>query len=291
MRLFFEKLRNRLFGGLSESHPLVPVVRLTGTIAASTGSLRQDLNIANVTQALDRAFSVRSAAAVAIVINSPGGAPVQSHLIYKRIRDLAEKKEKPVYVFVEDVAASGGYMIALAGDEIIADPSSIVGSIGVIFAGFGLDRLIEKAGIDRRVHTAGERKMILDPFRPEQPEDVRRLKALQKDMHRHFIDLVKTRRGDNLNGSDKLLFSGEFWTGEKAAGLGLIDGIGELRQTMRERFGEKVRLVPVARRRGGLFGGRLFSRGEQTPADLTGDLADRLIAAVEARLSWARFGL
>ena len=291
MRLFFEKLRNRLFGGLSESHPLVPVVRLTGTIAASTGSLRQDLNIANVTQALDRAFSVRSAAAVAIVINSPGGAPVQSHLIYKRIRDLAGKKEKPVYVFVEDVAASGGYMIALAGDEIIADPSSIVGSIGVIFAGFGLDRLIEKAGIDRRVHTAGERKMILDPFRPEQPEDVRRLKALQKDMHRHFIDLVKTRRGDNLNGSDKLLFSGEFWTGEKAADLGLIDGIGELRQTMRERFGEKVRLVPVARRRGGLFSGRLFSRGEQTPADLTGDLADRLIAAVEARLSWARFGL
>lgn len=291
MRLFFEKLRNRLFGGLSESHPLVPVVRLTGTIAASAGSLRQDLNIANVTQALDRAFSVRSAAAVAIVINSPGGAPVQSHLIHKRIRDLAEKKEKPVYVFVEDVAASGGYMIALAGDEIIADPSSIVGSIGVIFAGFGLDRLIDKAGIDRRVHTAGERKMILDPFRPEQPEDVRRLKALQKDMHRHFIDLVKARRGDNLNGSDKLLFSGEFWTGEKAAGLGLIDGIGELRQTMRERFGDNVRLVPVARRRGGLFGGRLFTRGEEASDQLAGHLADRLIAAVEARLSWARFGL
>lgn len=291
MRLFFEKLRNRLFGRWSETHPLVPVVRLAGTIAASTGSFRQDLNIANVTQALDRAFSVKSAAAVAIVINSPGGAPVQSHLIHKRIRDLAEKRQKPVYVFVEDVAASGGYMIALAGDEIIADPSSIVGSIGVIYAGFGLDRFIEKAGIDRRVHTAGDRKMILDPFRPEQPEDVRRLKSLQKEMHRNFIDLVKARRGDNLNGSDKLLFSGEFWIGEKAADLGLIDGIGELRQTMRERFGENVRLVPVARRRGGLFRTRLFSGGGHDSDEFAGDLANRLISAVEARLSWARFGL
>src|SRR5215472_1739877 len=181
--------------------PVVPVVRLSGIIGFST-PLRPGLTLAGVARQLDRAFTLRRGRAVALLINSPGGSPVQSHLIYLRIRALAEEHNKPVIAFTEDVAASGGYMVACAADEIICDPSSIVGSIGVVGGSFGFAKLIEKLGIERRLYTAGDRKAMLDPFLPEKPDDVKRIKAIQQDIHQHFIALVKERRDSKLNGSD-----------------------------------------------------------------------------------------
>jgi signal peptide peptidase SppA len=271
-----------------ERPPLVPVVRLSGAIGVPS-ALRPSLNLGAVSGALDRAFSMRGAKAVAIVVNSPGGSPVQSMLIHKRIRALAQEKELPVYVFVEDVAASGGYMLALAGDEIIADPSSIVGSIGVIYAGFGFHRALEKLGVERRVHTAGARKLMLDPFRPEKPEDVERLHALQAEVHETFVDLVQARRGTVLGEDDETLFSGEFWTGRRALELGLIDGLGDLRTHMRARFGSKVRFKLVERAKGlWPLRGQRFMAPSAAPA-LFG--ASDVLATVEERALWARFGL
>jgi len=285
--MLLEKLRGLLPASWHQSHPLVPVLRLTGPIGMAT-PLRPGLSLSGLAGPLERAFRIKRAVAVAIVINSPGGSPVQSHLIFKRIRDLAEEHGKPVFVFIEDVGASGGYMIAAAGDEIVVDPSSIVGSIGVVAATFGFDKAIEKLGIDRRVYTAGDRKVALDPFQPEKPEDVKRLKTLQKDVHAMFIDLVKARRGEALNGSDKLLFSGEFWSGRKAVELGLADRLGDLKGVMKERFGDKVRLVVIPTKGGGLLR-RLRS---STIADLpVTALPDELISAVETRALWSRFGL
>ena len=276
-----------------KSHPLVPVIRLTGPIGLPPSPFRQSLSLALVAGALGAAFRLKRAQAVAIIVNSPGGSPVQSTLIFKRIRALAEEHEKQVHVFVEDVAASGGYLIALAGDEIIADPSSVVGSIGVISAGFGFDRAIDKLGVDRRVYTAGDRKLSLDPFQPEKPDDVRRLKALQKDVHETFIDLVKTRRGSRLDGTDKMLFSGEFWSGKKAVDLGLVDRLGDLRSHLHDVYGENVRLVPVPAGRRGLFGRRGGVGGMEKP-DLNGlgyGAAAGLLAAAEDRALWARYGM
>lgn len=284
--MILERIRGLLPAAWHERHPLVPVVRLTGPIGMAT-PLRPGITLSGVAGALERAFEIRRAAAVAVVINSPGGSPVQSHLVYKRIRGLAEEHGKPVFVFIEDVGASGGYLIALAGDEIVADESSVVGSIGVVAATFGFDKAIEKLGIERRVYTAGDRKVMLDPFQPEKPEDVRRLKALQKDVHSMFVDLVKARRGRALSGSDRLLFSGEFWSGRRALELGLIDRIGDLRSVLRERYGEKVRLVPVATARGGLLR-RVLPSAASTPVP---GLADELVSAVEARALWSRYGL
>lgn len=266
--------------------PIIPVVRLNGPIGMVT-PLRPGLSLAAVAGLLERAFSFKDAPAVAVVINSPGGSPVQSTLIYKRIRALAEEKKKPVTVYVEDVAASGGYMLACAGDDIVADPSSIVGSIGVIFVGFGFDRAIEKLGIDRRVYTAGTRKMTLDPFQPEKPEEVKRIRALQREMHQSFIDLVKERRGDVLTEEDKALFTGEFWTGTKALTLGLVDRLGDLRSDMRARFGDKVTFKVIAPRRS-LFGMRQAGawRGE-APSLVS---ADDWIGALETRELWQRYG-
>jgi signal peptide peptidase SppA len=231
---------------------------------------------------------------VAVVINSPGGSAVQSSLIFRRIRQLAEEHEKTVYVFCEDVAASGGYYLALAGDEIYSDASSIVGSIGVIFAGFGFDKAIEKLGVSRRVYTAGEHKDALDSFQPERPQDVERLKDLQRDVHDVFIGVVKERRAGRLKGSDQELFSGAFWSGPKAMELGLIDGIADVRAKMRELHGNKVRLKVVPLERGGLL-----SRLRRFPAvfgyeDLTSGrlaFAEDLISAIETRALWSRFGL
>jgi signal peptide peptidase SppA len=231
---------------------------------------------------------------VAVVINSPGGSAVQSSLIFRRMRQLAEEHAKTVYVFCEDVAASGGYYLALAGDELYADASSIVGSIGVIFAGFGFDKAIEKLGVSRRVYTAGEAKDALDSFQPERPQDVERLKDLQRDVHDVFIGAVKERRAGRLKGADQELFSGAFWSGPKAMELGLIDGIADIRTKMRELHGEKVRLKVVPLDRGGLL-----SRLRRFPAvfgyeDLThGRLAfaEDLISAIETRTLWSRFGL
>src|SRR5262245_45772306 len=211
--------------------PVVPVLRLSGPIGMVT-PLRPGLAIASLAGPIEKAFSLSKLPTVAVSINSPGGSPVQSHLIFSRIRQLAAEKEKRVYVFCEDVAASGGYFLALAGDEIYADPSSIVGSIGVISAGFGLDKLIDRFGIERRVHTAGKDKGALDPFRPERPEDVALLKAPQRDVHEVFMNVVKERRAGKLNGSEDDLFSGSFWSAPRAHELGLIDGITDLRSKM-----------------------------------------------------------
>jgi serine protease SohB len=263
--------------------PLVPVVRLSGVIGYTT-PLSPGLTLAGVARTLERAFSIKRAKAVAIVINSPGGSAVQSHLIHGRIRALAAEYKKPVIAFVEDVAASGGYMIACAADEIVADPSSIVGSIGVVSASFGFDQAIKKLGIERRVYTAGERKVMLDPFKPEKAEDVRHLKTLQKEIHRRFIGLVKESRDNKLKGPDKTLFSGEFWVADTALELGLIDKLGDVRAHLRERFGKKVE-TPLIAPSQSWFQRRAPGVGQ--PADWVGGA----LSAIEARALWARFGL
>src|SRR5437660_1507015 len=271
---------------------VVPVVRLSGLIGAVT-PLRPGMSLAGVARTLERAFSMKNAKAVALVINSPGGSPVQSRQIYLRIRQLAGEKKLPVLVFVEDVAASGGYMIACAGDEIFCDPSSILGSIGVVGGSFGFQELIQKIGIERRLYTAGEHKAMLDPFLPENPDDVARLKAIQREIHAIFIALVKQSRGSRLKGADDVLFTGEYWAGDTSISLGLADAIGDLRSTLRARYGEKVEMPLIAPARGmlsGLFGRR--SAGADALASLDGiaGLPEGLISALASRAIWAKFG-
>jgi serine protease SohB len=272
--------------------PVVPVVRLTGVIGFST-PLRPGLSLAGIARTLDKAFATKNASAVALAINSPGGSPVQSHLIFRRIRELAAEYKRHVIAFVEDAGASGGYMIACAGDEIIADPHSIVGSIGVVGGSFGLDKLIAKIGVERRLYTSGEHKASLDPFLPEDPGDVERLKKLQRAIHDDFIELVKSRRGAKLSGPETDLFSGEYWTGRQALELGLVDAIGDLRGVLRERFGDKV-VTPLVTAERGFFGRRVLGVGGGDILAQTGfpvGLAEDLISALEARAMWARFGL
>src|SRR5580700_9360025 len=242
-----ERLRRR--------RSVVPVVRLSGVIGAVT-PLRPGMSLTGVAKTLERAFAVKNAKAVALVVNSPGGTRVQSRQIYLRIRQLAEEKKLPVLVFVEDVAASGGYMIACAGDEIYCDPSSIMGSIGVVGGSFGFQELIRKVGVERRLYTAGEHKAMLDPFLPENPDDVARVKTLQREIHAIFIALVKQSRGTRLKGTDDVLFTGEYWAGETSVSLGLADAIGDLRSTLRARYGDKV-LTPVIAPATGLLSGLL----------------------------------
>lgn len=271
---------------------VVPVVRLSGVIGAVT-PLRPGMSLSGVARTLERAFATRNAKAVALVINSPGGSPVQSRQIYIRIRQLAADKKLPVLVFVEDVAASGGYMIACAGDEIFCDPSSILGSIGVVGGTFGFQELIKKIGVERRLYTAGAHKAMLDPFLPENPDDVARVKALQREIHAIFIALVKQSRGARLKGADEVLFSGEYWAGETSVSLGLADAIGDLRSTLRARYGDKV-LTPVIAPASGMLSGLLGrkSAGAGTLASLDGlaGLPDELISALETRAIWAKFG-
>lgn len=268
-------------------YPVVPVLRLSGAIGAVV-PFRQGLAMAHVAPLLERAFSVPGATAVALVINSPGGSAAQSHLIFKRIRALSEEKKLPVLAFVEDAAASGGYMIACAADEIFADPASIVGSIGVVSASFGFQELIARIGIERRVHTAGESKAMLDPFRPENPEDVARLKGLQRKIHDVFVDLVRTRRGERLNDSYEDLFSGAFWVGAEAVDLGLVDGLGDIRTILRQRFGEDVQFRMIEPARPPLLG-RLFGRRSLGQASLIDP--GEVVGALEERATWARLGL
>jgi signal peptide peptidase SppA len=269
--------------------PVVPVVRLTGVIGVVT-PLRPGILLSTVARSLERAFDVPNARAVALIINSPGGSPAQSHLIFRRIRQLAEEKHLPVLAFVEDVGASGGYMLACAADEIICDQFSIVGSIGVVGGTFGVPKLMEKLGIERRLYTSGDRKVMLDPFLPEKPEDVKRIKAIQREIHDHFIALVKARRTDKLRGSEKTLFSGEFWTAQKAIELGLADRVGDLRSTLRERFGEKVHTPLISAERS-LFGRRLPGVGLADALTRQPGLADDLVSALETRALWGRYGL
>ena len=271
---------------------VVPVVRLSGLIGAVT-PLRPGMSLAGVARTLERAFSMKNAKAVALVINSPGGSPVQSRQIYLRIRHLAAEKKLPVLVFVEDVAASGGYMIACAGDEIFCDPSSIMGSIGVVGGTFGFPELIKRIGVERRLYTAGEHKGMLDPFLPENPDDVTRIKAIQREIHALFIALVKQSRGARLKATDDVLFTGEYWAGETSVSLGLADAVGDLRSTLRARYGDKV-VTPVVAPSTGLLSGLLGrkSAGAGTLASLDGftGLPDELISALESRAIWAKFG-
>ncbi len=272
---------------------VVPVVRLSGLIGSVT-PLRQGMTLAGIARTLERAFAMRNAKAVALVINSPGGSPVQSRQIYLRIRQLAAEKKLPVLAFVEDVAASGGYMIACAGDEIFCDPSSILGSIGVVGGTFGLQDLIKKVGIERRLYTAGEHKAMLDPFLPENPDDVARLKAIQREIHAIFIALVKESRGARLKAADDVLFTGEYWAGETSVSLGLADAVGDLRSTLRARFGEKV-LTPVVAPPSGvlssLLGRKSAGAGTLAPFEGVASLPDEMISALEARAIWAKFGI
>lgn len=254
--------------------PQVAVVRLSGAIGMAGRGSMNDSTLAPV---LERAFTKGKPKAVALEINSPGGSPVQSALIGARIRRLAEERDVPVIAFVEDVAASGGYWLAAAADEIYADASSVVGSIGVISAGFGAHVFLARQGLERRVHTAGESKSMLDPFRPENEEDVARLKGLLNDIHANFIDHVTDRRGEKLSTEEKL-FTGEIWLARRAKELGLIDGIGHLRPVLQERFGDKVRL-----RRYGIKKPFLSRFGLS--------MAEDALAAVEERAQFARFGL
>ena len=276
----------RLIERLRHPPPVVTVVRLDGVIGPS--QWRSAVSLRTHAAALDKAFARSGLSAVALAINSPGGSPVQSALLYRRIRQLADEKGVPVFAFAEDVVASGGYWLALAGDEIYAEDASLVGSIGVVTASFGVNRLIERFGIERRLYTAGENKSLLDPFLPESPADVARLSALQQDIHESFKEHVRRRRLGKLDATDDGIFSGDVLSGRMALAKGLIDGIGDLRAVMRARFGDRVKLVPIAvgsRRRWWLPRLRpTMDRDAWTP------LADFLYW-LEARALWARFGL
>ena len=257
----------------------VSCIPLNGIIAPNIGR-RKGLNLNELDKVIEQAFSVKNLKAVVLQINSPGGSPVQSEMISKRVRDLSEKKNVPVLAFVEDVAASGGYWLACAADEIFASKASIIGSIGVVSSSFGFDKAIDKIGIDRRLYTSGENKAILDPFLPENKEDVKRLKDIQKELHNQFISFVKSRRGSKIANKDKDLFTGAFWSGEKSLDLGLIDAFGEMKFTLKERFGEDVKIKEFAPKKK-LFGfGSLFSGA-----------LDILIYKIEERISFKRFGL
>jgi signal peptide peptidase SppA len=271
----------RRFGPAS---PTVAVIRLEGII--NTRGQRA-INLRRFAGAIERAFKLRGLKAVALAINSPGGSPAQSALVYRRIRQLAAERAVPVIAFTEDVAASGGYWLALAADEIYAEDTSLVGSIGVVTAGFGFVQAMSKLGIERRLFTAGENKSLLDPFLPERDGDVARLKTLQQDLHDSFKDLVRERRGAKLKGDEALLFSGEVFAGRRALGMGLVDGIGEMRGVLRTMFGEDIKLRAVEPER------RRFSLARLARpfgADLS-DVAGDLLARIEERMIWARFGL
>jgi serine protease SohB len=276
-RAWLERLRSRA--------PVVPIVRLTGVIGGP--SLRgSGLTLQSVNPALERAFKLRGAKAVALAINSPGGSPVQSALIAERIRGLASEKKLPVLAFIEDVGASGGYWLSLAADEIFADPNSIVGSIGVIHASFGLAEAIDRLGIERRLHTAGEHKSLLDPFRPERPEDVERLNVILRELHAGFKATVRTRRGERLKGTDSDLFEGQIWTGRGALEVGLIDGLGALHAVLKARFGDKVRLPQVSAARP--WWQRRLGIGDAWQPRA---LVDAMLDGLAERALWSRYGL
>jgi signal peptide peptidase SppA len=274
----------------------VAVVRLEGVIAAggASGMRRTGISLERLESALKKAFELSGLQAVALAINSPGGAPTQSALVADRIRGLAKEKDVPVIAFCEDVAASGGYWLACAADEIIAHPTSLVGSIGVVSGGFGLQGAIDRYGIERRLHTAGENKARLDPFLPEDPDDVAWLRGELEELHALFTGWVRERRGDRLTGGEETVFSGEVWTGGRAKELGLIDGLGTLRGVLGERY-PKAKIVPVSANKG--LVGAVLGRGSSTTlapaavAALGADLVPEALRALEDRAAWARFGL
>ena len=258
---------------------IVAHIKLNGVIG-NAGTFKQGIDFSGQEEIIKKAFSLKKAIAIAITINSPGGSPVQSHLIYKFIRAQAKKNKKKVIVFAEDVAASGGYLIACAGDEIYANSSSIIGSIGVIYSSFGFTELIKKIGVERRVHTAGKNKSTLDPFLDEKTEDIERLKTIQLDLHKDFIKVVEESRSSKLNKSEIELFSGEFWSGNKAKELGLVDGIGDANEVLKEKFGEDVVIKKFEKSKGWLSK-KLSSSSNQI---------DQLANILEERSIWQRYG-
>ncbi len=259
---------------------IVPHIKLSGVIG-NVGKFRQGIDFSNQEEIIKKAFSIKKSSAVAITINSPGGSPVQSHLIYKFIREQAKKNKKKVIVFAEDVAASGGYLIACAGDEIYANSSSIIGSIGVIYSSFGFKDLIQKIGVQRRVYTAGKNKSTLDPFLDEKQEDIERLKNIQLELHKDFIEVVEESRGTKLKKETGIeLFSGEFWSGRKSKDLGLIDGIGNADQILRKKFGDEVVIKKFEKSKGWLA--KKLSSSEYH--------ADKIISILEERSIWQRYG-
>jgi len=258
---------------------IVAHIKLNGIIG-NAGKFKQGIDFSGQEEIIKKAFSLKKAIAIAITINSPGGSPVQSHLIYKFIRAQAKKNKKKVIVFAEDVAASGGYLIACAGDEIYANSSSIIGSIGVIYSSFGFTELIKKIGVERRVHTAGKNKSTLDPFLDEKTEDIERLKTIQLDLHKDFIKVVEESRSSKLNKSEIELFSGEFWSGNKAKELGLVDGIGNANEVLKEKFGEDVVIKKFEKSKGWLSK-KLSSSSNQM---------DQLVNILEERSIWQRYG-
>lgn len=293
---------------LKNRGPLIPVIRLDGVIDAG-GRFGRGLNLHDMAEVIDHAFSIKKAPAVAVVINSPGGSPVQSALLYKRIRQLAAEKKKPVLAFAEDVAASGGYMLALVGDEIYVDESSLIGSIGVISAGFGFTGTLEKLGVERRVYTAGTNKSSLDPFLPEDDDDIEKLKTIQTEVHAHFRKMVTDRRGDKLKADEDTLMNGDVWAGEKAVELGLVDGLGDLYGTLKAKYGENVRVRFIETRKGFLqqrlgldmnavLPDMFANLGRAPIATENGRivpqvgeaLADGLLTVLERRGLWGRFG-
>ncbi len=280
-----EKLTSWIGKKFGKGANIIPLIRLHGVIAPEQKPNR--LNIATIEPLLKKAFKIKAAPAIAIIVNSPGGHPVQSRLISKMIRDLANEYEKKVLVFIEDVAASGGYFIAVAGDEIFADPSSIIGSIGVISASFGFEEAISKIGVKRRVYTVGKNKSMLDPFLPEKKEDIERLKSFQLDIHKTFIEHVKSARKGKLNGDDDYLFTGEWWSGAKSLELGLIDELNDMHNVLRSRFGEDVKIKKIEAKKG-LF--QLPPIGFRTKIEAN-SIAEETISALEERALWSRFGL
>jgi len=290
-----ERIKARLrWPPFGEKSPVVPVIRLAGVIGAGGGGAfrGEALSLQSLSSSIERAFKVKGAKAVALAVNSPGGSPVQSALIGERIRDLAAEKDVPVIAFVEDVGASGGYWLSLAADEIFADANSIIGSIGVISAGFGFVDSMKRLGVERRVYTAGEFKSLLDPFRAEDPEGVARLKTIMEECHGNFKSWVRERRGDKLEAEDSDLFEGQVWTGKQALDVGLIDGLGHLHGVLKERFGDNVKL-PLMTKPKPWWQRRLRMGGTAPGADLTEPRAwiDGALDSLEERALWARFGL
>lgn len=266
--------------------PNIVVLRLSGILVESSRYNPGHISIKSLAENIEKAFKTPNLKAVALAINSPGGSPVQAALVAKRIRDMSKKKEIPVFAFVEDVAASGGYWLACAADEIYANESSIVGSIGVISAGFGFQDAIAKLGVERRVHTSGDKKSILDPFKPEKDEDVKILTDLQKELHNNFIGYVRERRAAKLNDKDANLFSGEFWTGKKGKELGLVDEIGDMYEVMKEKFGDEVEFKYIHKPRGWLE--KRMGILERSGTD---NLAEQFLEVAENKALWQRFGL
>jgi signal peptide peptidase SppA len=259
---------------------IVPHIKLSGVIG-NAGKFKQGIDFSGQEEVISKAFSMKKASSVAITINSPGGSPVQSHLIYNFIRYQAKKNKKKVIVFAEDVAASGGYLIACAGDEIYANSSSIIGSIGVIYSSFGFTELIKKIGVERRVHTAGKNKSTLDPFLEEKKEDIERLKNIQLDLHKEFINVVEKSRSSKLKKSEVELFSGEFWSGNKAKALGLVDGIGDANQILKEKFGEDVVIKKFEKSKSWL----------SKKLSSSNDHLDQLVNLLDEKSIWQRYGL